>query len=314
MSADATISVIVPTYGRDVLLAQALESLLTQTRPVDEIIVVDDGSDAALPALVTSTPNIRLFRQPHAGRSAARNTGLDVATGDFIAFLDDDDILPPESIERRARYLIEHPAVDVVYTDALAIDDAGAVLGPFRRVNPARPSGQVFKDILLHNLSPIHGYMFRRTCLEKTRRFDPALESAEDWDFWIRMASSYRFAYLSMPLAYYRMHAAMTSLDVREKLALNGQAVQEKAFAMPAFQALTPKEQARIYVRHAIWRIRTNSLSPAREYFRRAIQLDRRNLSAYGLLVLVTGLQTLFPNAFQSRFAQGIFRRRSFYR
>lgn len=314
MNDEATVSVIVPTYGRGSLLKLALDSLLRQTYPIAEIIIVDDGSDDPLPAELTSSSTVRLIRQPHAGRSAARNTGLQAAQGQFIAFLDDDDILPPESIEKRVRYLIDHPTVDVVYTDALAIDAAGVVLGLFQRVNGARPSGQVFAEMLRQNLAPIHAYLFRRGCLEKTGQFDTVLDSAEDWDFWLRMAMYYRFAYLDAPLACYRIHSAMSSIDVRERLAVNGLAVQARAFATPAFEALTTQEQSRLYARHATWQIRTNNLAGASAYYLGAIRANRLNVAAYVLLVMVSALRVVAPNLLKSRFAQSLFRRRSIYR
>src|SRR5574341_812790 len=113
---DPTVSVILATYNRATLLEEAVRCLLGQTRIPDEIVVVDDGSTDHTPEVLDCYgPPVRVVRQPNRGLPAARNTGLRAATGNLIAFLDSDDTLPLDSIERRASYLEAHPAAAAVY-------------------------------------------------------------------------------------------------------------------------------------------------------------------------------------------------------
>ena len=299
-----TVCVIIPTYNRAELLRQALDSLLRQTRPVDEIIVIDDGStDATVNMLAHFAAPITLLTQVHLGRSQARNRGLQTARADLIAFLDDDDTLAEDSIEQRAEFLEAHPATDVVYSDTLALDMDGAVLGDYTRANPVKPSGSVFAEMVRQNLAAIHAYMFRRGCLATSGLFDVGLDSAEDWDFWIRMAAHRTFAHLNAPLALYRFHPEMSSLNVQAKLAANGLSVQRRAFEMPTFQTLTPLQQARLYLHYARWSLRINALAEARTYARKALQAaqgaSKVAVSAYSLLALVTVLQRIAPTILQ---------------
>src|SRR5262245_46865272 len=105
-----SVSVIIPTYNRAAFIATAVESALKQTRPPDEILVVDDGStDGTDSVLSEFRPPVRVIRQPNRGRSAARNTGLRAATGDAVIFLDSDDVLMPGCLESCVAALEAHP-------------------------------------------------------------------------------------------------------------------------------------------------------------------------------------------------------------
>jgi glycosyltransferase involved in cell wall biosynthesis len=116
MQADLTVGVVIPAFNAERFLAQALDSVLSQTYPVADILVVDDGSTDGTDALATAhSPRVRVERQDNAGIGAARNRGLEMVHGDIVAFLDADDLLTPSSIACRIELLTRRPEVELVF-------------------------------------------------------------------------------------------------------------------------------------------------------------------------------------------------------
>jgi glycosyltransferase involved in cell wall biosynthesis len=281
-----TVSVIIPTYNRALLVQEAIRSLLAQTYVPDEIIVVDDGStDNTMDMLSQYGPPVVPLQQPHRGRSAARNAGLRASHADLIAFLDSDDTLPQNSIERR-RYILEtHPEYGVVYTDALLIDENGTPLARFTEFNPrVRPSGKIFFELAYKNLSPVHTFLFRRECLQQGGFFDETLETLEDHDFWLRMSVCCSFVFLNEPLAHYHTHGDMTTTKMPDLMRLNEIKVQRRAIAMEAFQVLTPLQKARIYCSHGAKYAVLGEIGEARIWLTKSIAAAPYYLNAYGLM------------------------------
>lgn len=300
MANTARVSVIIPTYNRAHTIARAIDSLLTQTRPPDEIIVVDDGSnDNTLEVLERYAGKISVIVSPrNEGQPAARNRALDVATGDFIAFLDSDDTLPTDSIERRLNALHQNPDYDVVYGDALFIDAHGKPLEIFSKVRPmVRPSGDVYYHFLQNNLSPIHTFMIRRTPEIHSLRMESDLRMVEDYDYWLKLSEVCRFLYSDTILAYYHVHANMGTATESEPMRRKRLLIQRRAMARPRFQQLTPIQQAHIYtqVGASIAAIEGDMLH-AREMLNKALQLHPWLLQAR-LYWLVTWLGRRGVNA-----------------
>ena len=173
--AGLTVAVIIPTYNRAHLVCEAIDSCLAQTRIPDEIIVVDDGSTDDTPTVLAkySTPVI-LVRQENAGRSPARNKGIEKATSNLILFLDDDDTLKLHTIALCAQVLEHRLEVGVVYGDIEISDLNGKSQGKFSQVaGTTAPSGDVFAAFAQRNLRPIHAFMIRRLCFYVIGTFDP---------------------------------------------------------------------------------------------------------------------------------------------
>jgi glycosyltransferase involved in cell wall biosynthesis len=268
-----SVSIIIPTYQRPDFVAVALDALLAQTRPPDEIIVVDDGSTdhtADVLRRYATHVRIRIIRQSNQGRGAARNAGLNAAAGDWIILHDDDDWLPPRSIERRLVWAVQHPTADVIYGETAAMDAAGAITR-FTGGNRARPVGNVFAQMALENLVPIHAIMFKRALLAQTGLFDTdrTLIAGEDWDFWLRIAAHASFAYLPDVVAFYRFRSRSYSLRARNRAAHSAYRVAARALTMPAFIALTPLQRARVYRRFAVRAARIGRLAAALHALRR---------------------------------------------
>ncbi len=192
------ITVVIPSYNRRASLARALNSVLEQTRAVDQIVVVDDGSSDASAAMVTREyPAVELIRQPNCGVSAARNRGIDAACGDWIALLDSDDVWLPHKIARVRDAVARHPGFALYHSDEIWIRHG-------RRVNPKRKhrkrGGRIFRHCLpLCAISP-SAAVIRRNTLVELGGFDESLPACEDYDLWLRLCGRYPVHFIDEPL------------------------------------------------------------------------------------------------------------------
>ena len=209
---EPTVSVIIPTYNRAKLVVQAIESVLNQTYRKIEIIVVDDGStDNTLEVLKQYEGNIKYIFQERSERSKARNEGYRHSRGDFISFLDSDDLWLPTKIEKQIEVMNERPDVDVVYTGIEFIDGNGKLLvGDTCWDSPQREV--LYEDLMTHNVitGTTSSVMVRRTCLDKVGLFDDSMNTCEDLDLYRRIAQNYKFHKIELPLVKFRIHAGNT--------------------------------------------------------------------------------------------------------
>lgn len=211
MSPDATVSCVIPAYNAAAFIRRALESVLAQSCPVNEVIVVDDGSkDDTLAVLATFGPRIRVITQANAGAAAARNRGLAESTGAWVAFLDADDWWEPDRLRLGRELLARHPGLHWTAGAYWVLESGGA-----RRLVPdARQSGRVLGDgevvadfyeaawqgVAFHTIS----YLIRRTLLVELGGFRADLPTGEDLDLWWRIADrSPRVGFVRQPIATY---------------------------------------------------------------------------------------------------------------
>jgi glycosyltransferase involved in cell wall biosynthesis len=179
------VSAVIPTFNRRRELAAAIASVLAQTRPVDEIIVVDDGSTdgtwETLQALSRDVqrPRIVLHRQENKGPSAARNAGVRLATGELIAFLDSDDTWLPEKTARQLELFAARPQLGLI---GIPIQDAGVFRG--RRLVEIG-----IERLLFRNYFPTPGVMLRREVLAAVGGFAEDMRLCEDYELWLRIAA-----------------------------------------------------------------------------------------------------------------------------
>ena len=207
------VSVIMPVYNGERFIRQAVESMLAQTYPYWELVVVDDGSTDRTASLIRSYPDSRIHYhfQENRGQAAALNRGLELAQGEFISTLDADDWLPPNSLADRAEFLKGNPHYDVVYGDGYYCDIDGKPILQFSQHMPlAGVTGDVF-DMLI--VSPFYGtgasVMIRRKALEVDRmRYDESIVWCQDWDFYIRLAATRSFGFVPGIMINYRLHEA----------------------------------------------------------------------------------------------------------
>jgi glycosyltransferase involved in cell wall biosynthesis len=219
------VSVVVPVYNRGAAVAPTLDSVLAQTLPSAdvELIVVDDGSrDGSadwIEAHYGARPNVRVVRQPNAGVAQARNRGLQEARGQFIAYLDHDDIWEPTKLQRQLEAFEGHPEMGVVYCLWNQITPQGDTTprGIESRVGLQVnwPQGQVFAKMLAGNfIVSMSVPLIRTGLLREIGGFDPETAPCDDWDLWIRLAQRAEFGFVNEALVNYIQHGEQQSRNL----------------------------------------------------------------------------------------------------
>ena len=202
----ARTSVVIAVHDGERFLGAAIESVLRQTRAVDEILVCDDGSsDGSVELARGYGERVRLLRQANRGVAAARNRALRAASGELIAFLDQDDEWEPEHLGVLAGRLERDTSLGLVYADSRVVDSLGRAYGLRSDFLDMR-SGQVFLDLLRGNFVPIETLLVRRRALDEVGLFDEQLRYLEDWELCLRLAHEHAVGFCPEALARYRIH------------------------------------------------------------------------------------------------------------
>lgn len=223
------VSVIIPTYGRANIVSQAIKSVLTQTYKDYEIIVVNDGSTDNTPEVIAQFGNeIRIIHQTNKGLSAARNTGIRASQGDYIAFLDDDDLWEPHKLETQIPILESLHKIGLIYSDMLFFSGQDLLPGSYNKYYPT-PSIQLLWNLFYVNYIPVPTVVVRRECLDEVGLFDETLTACEDYDLWLRIIAKYPVHFVNDLLARYRLSENSMSQD-GERMLFNYLRVKEKAF------------------------------------------------------------------------------------
>jgi glycosyltransferase involved in cell wall biosynthesis len=205
------VSVVIPAYNAMHYLPETLNSVFKQTYQDFEVLVVDDGSTDSIQDWFdrnVTDVRVKLIAQRNQGLSAARNTGIGRAQGEYIAFLDADDLWHPLKLAKQVDYLDHYAEVGLIY-NWVAIIDADSK--PTGRIMGGTIAGNVFAEILQRNIIDCPSVLVRRQCFDRVGLFDVTLRSVEDWDMWIRIAAHYAFAVTQEPLVYYRQHSGNMS-------------------------------------------------------------------------------------------------------
>ena len=288
MKTSDLVSVVMPAYNAERFIAEAIESVLSQIYPHWELIVVDDGCTDSTPGILTryTDPRIITIKQENRGEGGARNSALDVARGEYVGFLDADDLYLPTTLADLVAYLSEHADVDVVYSDGYLCDEQGRPLTRFSQHRTDVYTGFILEP-LVANASTIMlpcCTMVRRAAIEsRSLRFDATLKYGVDWDLWTQIARFSQFGYLPKLTCKYRIHQTnMTSaarlrqrkddlvvgrLKIMDSDWFNQLSIptrqaffyhllvnllderteqQRKVFSSPSFQSLPEIEQARL--------------------------------------------------------------------
>lgn len=217
------VSVIMPAYNVDRYIDAAVQSVLAQTYPDFELIVIDDGSTDDTNRIVQShmgrDPRVQLLQQPNGGISAARNFGLRTSRGSLVALLDGDDVWEPGFLESQVAILTARPDIDAVTGNAWFL--GGPEHGrPARPVPDSRPAPDL-PTMITDETAVFIMTVFRRRVYETIGGFDEALRTNEDYDYWLRAASAgFRFARNDRPLAHYRRRD--DSLSAGQPRMING--------------------------------------------------------------------------------------------
>ena len=196
------ISVVIPTYNRGWIIAEAIESVLAQDFKNFQLIVVDDGStDNTREIIRFYERDIILISQDRQGVSAARNSGIAAAAGRFIAFLDSDDIWQPEKLSVQVEFFNNHPEAFICQTEEIWIKN-GLRINPKKRHK--KPSGMIFEPSLSLCLVSPSAVMMRQSLFEIVGLFDERLPACEDYDLWLRVGCRHPVFLIDTPLVVKR--------------------------------------------------------------------------------------------------------------
>jgi glycosyltransferase involved in cell wall biosynthesis len=205
---DPPVSVLIPVYNGERFLGEAIDSVLGQDYERLEVIVLDDGSTDRSAEIAAARP-VRLIQQQNGGLPSARNAALAAANGELIGFLDADDLWPPESLQRRAGYLLEHPEVDLVLGRADVLIQPGT--------SPPPSFSRAWLDEPQHGL--LQAMLARRRAFELVGTFDGDFEVGNDAD-WLARAkdAGAQLAFIDDVCAHYRLHPAQMTSVRREQI------------------------------------------------------------------------------------------------
>ena len=242
------VSVVIPAYNAEKTILETIKSVQNQTLHDFEIILINDGSTDKTVELVSTLAESRLkvFNYSNGGLPVARNRGIKHATGQYIAFIDADDLWTPNKLKLQLEALQQHSESGVAYSWSAYIDSEGKFLYAQK---PPFFEGNVYQNILLTNfIANGSNILVRRQVIESVGEFDPLLKAAEDWDYNIRLAAQVPFVLVPNYQVLYRKssNAMSSKVDIMEKANLF---VIERAFqnAPPELQCLKKRSLSKLY-------------------------------------------------------------------
>ena len=279
MTAAPTVSVVIPVHNGERYLAEAIESVLEQSHPALECIVVDDGSTDSTAAVAGRYGDrVRFAERAHAGVSAARNLGTSLARGELVAFLDHDDSWLADKLERQLALVASAGAL-LTLCAVQVVDASGRPL----RVLRLQWTADLVTGMLLFDgtetVSCSSAGLFDRAGLEAIGGFDESLSTSDDWDMLLRCALTEPPAYIDCPLVRYRVHDANMSHRI-ELMEADMRRAFDKAFADPRLPSAVRDDPRRAYAR--LYRMLAGSYrdagrpSPALRALTRAVIYDPR--------------------------------------
>jgi glycosyltransferase involved in cell wall biosynthesis len=289
MSQTPLVSVIIPCYKQAHFLPQTIESVLSQTYSPIEILVVDDGSPDNVAEVVQRYPQVQYIHQQNAGVSAARNNGIKHSKGEFLQFIDSDDLLLPTKIEKSIATFNADPELGVVYTDFVVCDSNLVPMHQFPWWH-SHPETELLKH-LLHLGAPglPHTLLIRRHLMEEIGGFNTKLKGCADFLVWFTLAlNEVKFKYIDEKLTLYRRHSSSMSHDTLHM-------DEDKIRAWQITRTLTFKRKIdldpyyglhiRTYA-NRLWRI--GRAAEARHYYREAMRYNKDARTRLIILWLLT--------------------------
>ena len=286
-----TTSVVIPCFNGEEYLGEALESVRAQTVSVREILLVDDGSDVPIRTPPGwDGPPLHIIRTPNRGLAAARNRALESAGGEFVAFLDADDVWHPRKVEEQEKALLGDPQAVACFTRC--VDTPGFFgFGPYP---PLDVSNDEFLLVLWYNsFFPPSAVMVRRDALEAVGPFRDDMGNGEDIELWLRLLTRGRFVQVAESLCFYRQHANQFTKNLYRKMigGKRARAVMIAQHSERLIRAGLPAEK--------LWDSYRNDVLLV--YYRRQFAAARRLLWDYwkdhpaDLVILLRALISLLP-------------------
>ena len=283
------VSIIIPTYNRSVTVRRAVDSVLAQTFLDLEVVVVDDGSTDDTRAALSAYPeSVRYASQRNQGPAAARNHGMRLARGEFIGFLDSDDVYYPDNVKAHLARFHSNPDAGLVYAGIEVVDHEG------KRVKEVRPATQdrgfVLERLVRYNFITASTVLLRRSVMEFAGEMNTKLWFAEDWYYWLRIASRFPVDFVDQILVrYQRSRVSLSHGTAIAELAKRNLEMFEIAFQDPDLEErlrpLKAEAYRRAYAGYAAMALEEYRLPLARELALKAIAVRPQAIASYPLLL-----------------------------
>lgn len=303
------ISVIIPTYNAEKTIGKTIASVLNQTYPHFEILIINDGSTDATLDVISHIPDprIKIFSYPNKGLSPSRNRGIQQASGDYIALLDADDLWTPDKLADQLHALEQHPDAAVAYSWTDYIDSQDQLLhqGFYTKAN-----GNVYLKLLLTNfLENGSNPLICKWALAEVGEFDCSLSNASDWEMWLRLAARYPFVCVAKRQVLYRVSSRSVSSNIRGMEACCLRILERHlANASPELQPIKQQSLSNLYL---YFTFRTLEISQTRRssfvsiyYLGQAARYDLRLFQRHTRLTLVALAKICLSIILSPQFAQ----------
>ena len=297
------VSVVIPCYNAARYIGASLRSVLAQDWPQLEIIVVDDGSkDGSADLVVSEFPGVTVLRQANQGAAAARNLGIRQAHGDWVAFLDADDLWLPGKLQAQLQLGATQPDVRLICAawqewTSTALEPGAEELATLLvgEGDPDRwrgPSGWIYPQLLTDCSVWTSTVMARRSLFDEIGLFDPALRLGQDYDLWLRASRVTRILHLPRPYALYRMHPGNSTKGAPSANfhgVLIERAIERWGFEGPdgarADEARVRRTLAHSWCDFGSAQLEAGNLKRARDAGRRATRIDWRHVAGWKILL-----------------------------
>lgn len=296
------VSVVIPVHNGRRFVDAALHCALAQSHAAVEVIVVDDGStDDSCDIVRGYGSPVRLIEQPNRGVGHARNTGVEHARGEFVAFLDQDDWWREDKLEHQVQIFRSSDRIGLAHTGVDYFDEPSqAFTTP---LNPAATShrlvGDCYDELLLENHVRNSSVLVRAAVLRAAGTCSPEVcgNTVQDYDLWLRIARVSQFAYLPEPLTIIRLHHAQGTWDRRQMLTEEARLLERVAADRLRVGALTAR-MASLYDALGVAHLDAGEASAARRWFRRSLgyQMSWRDCLLW--------MATFMPHSARERFRQ----------
>src|SRR4051812_43027222 len=290
MPPEPLVSVVIPAYNAAGTITAAVDSVLRQTVGDLEVIVVDDGSaDSTVEiARQIDDPRVTVVEQPNSGPCIARNAGIELARGRYVALLDADDLWFPEKLERQLDWLRAHPTVKAVQTGALWVNSALEVVS-VRRCNPS--DDPLLQTLRFQNLPAFNSaLMAERVLLGELGGYDASLAILEDWNLAIQLARGGNLGSIEEPLAVYRVHEGNRSrnldIHVEPGFKILGRLFAPESALPQRIRSQRSRIYGRFYAMLAGGAFRNREWGPLLGWAVKALRADPRTIAYMGALPL----------------------------
>lgn len=268
------VSVIIPVYNVEKYIGETIESVINQTYRNIEIITVNDGStDGSLSILqeyAGKDSRIHIVDQKNKGLSGARNSGLAAATGEYLCIFDADDIMLPEKIATQVAYLEEYSDIDFVYSNIIHFIDGEKTE---RVLSIPKISKNPYKELLCGNFINPNSILMRKEVYERYGGFDESLRSAEDWDYWLKLAKNgVAFGHQDAFLTRYRVRNTSLSMDsvTMYETALRVLEKQKQEIS-PEFQPILNKQIKKRELRLGVAYLKSGAREQAYQFLQKSL-------------------------------------------